>query len=57
MTRVLLIGGEMGCNEGYGRIAIILVELRLDLKMEMVELHLGKKQVVVELHLGPKKVF
>ncbi|KAF0709568.1 Uncharacterized protein FWK35_00039370, partial [Aphis craccivora] len=43
---------------GYGRIALILVELHLGLKKVLVELHSGKKQVVVELlHLGSKKVF
>jgi len=40
---------------GYGRIALILVELHLGLKKVMVEMHSGKK--VVELHLGSKKVF
>jgi len=42
---------------GYGRIALILVELHLGLKKEMVELHSGKKQVGIELHLDSKKYF
>ena len=34
-----------GRTLGYGRIALMLVELHLDLKKVMVELHSGKNQV------------
>jgi len=46
--KAISVLGKMRTLPGYGQIALILVELHLDLKKVMAELHSSKKQVVID---------